>query len=321
MSTTTGLVSLLVLSYNSAEVLGDCLRAATTQRAADVEVLCLDNASGDDSAAIAGTFQDVQLIRSDSNVGYARGMNQLAAAARGEVVVFLNADCVLADDFAAVALAELRRQPEVSVLGAAVRRVDGSDDGAVLGVTDTMRVRMLGAPPPGATWPTFKPNGSCPVVRRSLLDLMAERYGISGFDPCFDTYGEDVDFAFRAMAVGAKTVCVAGLQATHSRSHASAVAVTDKRGRLRVNVVAGRHVNARRHLPRHRLAVVLPLLGLQDLLLVGRQVLRGDLRVVRDVVAAWRRTAALHSWRWRREHRTAASYSRSVTWPPRPPAG
>ena len=297
-----GRTSLLVLSYNSGTVLAECLQAALAQRDADVEVLCLDNASSDDSVAVAARFTAVCSWQNGANVGYAGGMNQLFGASSGEFVVFLNADCVLAPDFCTEAVQLFRALDGVDVLGAAVRRPDGGDDGSVLAVSDTMRVRLRGVPSEGEWQHTFKANGSCPVVRRKLLDRMADRYGVPAFDPVFDTYGEDVDFAFRAAAVGAVTVCSSRLRAIHARSHVSQVSVLDKRGRLRVNVIAARHINARRHLPALRLAVVLPVLLAQDLALALVQLVRGDTCAGKDVLAAWRRLGRARSWRWRRAH-------------------
>jgi len=51
-----GVVSFLVLSFNSADVLAECLHAVTAQRDAQVEVLCLDNASADASVEIARSY-------------------------------------------------------------------------------------------------------------------------------------------------------------------------------------------------------------------------------------------------------------------------
>lgn len=316
--TQPGLVSLLVLAYNSGELLADCLQAAVGQREATVEVLCLDNASADSSVAVARSIDGVTVLTNATNVGYAAGMNQLLTHSRGEAVVFLNADCVVDAHFAAHALRLLHEHPELGVLGATVSRADGSDDGAVLCMTDTMRVRLCGRPPPGDRWPTFKPNGSCPVVRRTLLDALRTAFGVDAFDPVFDTYGEDVDFAFRAHSLGAGIICTDSLRATHLRSHASAVSVLDKRGRMRINVVAARHINARRHLPWRRLCVVVPILVAQDVALVLRQLLVADVGVVRDVVGAWRRAAAARCWSWRRRYATAQHYARELMTPPSP---
>ncbi|HET6818024.1 MAG TPA: glycosyltransferase [Mycobacteriales bacterium] len=312
-------VSVLVLSFNSAAVLDACLRAATSQTLTGVEVLCLDNASSDDSVAVASAVPGVRVLRSDTNLGYAAGMNRLVSMSAGRYVVFLNADCVLARDFCQRAVELFTTEPDAAVLGAAVVRADGSDDGGVLAVTDTMRVRMLGRPPAGALWPTFKPNGSCPVVRRSLLDRLSGEYGCPAFDERFDTYGEDVDLAFRLAAAGVETRCAAVLVATHERSHASSISVADKRGRLRVNVIAARHINARRHLPVLRLIGALPVLYLQDVGLAVRQLVRMDASAFGDVAAAWRQAADTRPWRWRRTHRTHVHYSRRSTHPPPPP--
>src|SRR5262249_20884922 len=82
-------ISVVVVSYNSEKVLGDCLRSLDGR---GVDVVVVDNASADGSVDAA---RSVRVIANPSNRGFATAANQGAAAASGDVILFLNPDTVL----------------------------------------------------------------------------------------------------------------------------------------------------------------------------------------------------------------------------------
>ena len=86
--------SVLVVAYNSARFLPACLRSLNTQTyPADLfEVLVLDNASNDGPSEAVQRFPNVQLHRSDKNLGFAGGNNALVPKATGNMLVLLNPD-------------------------------------------------------------------------------------------------------------------------------------------------------------------------------------------------------------------------------------
>ncbi|MBM4060806.1 MAG: glycosyltransferase [Planctomycetes bacterium] len=91
---TAPVLSVVVLNWNTRELLLACLRAlcAETPRHPR-EVIVVDNGSQDGSAdAVAAAFPLVRLLRNAENRLYAAGNNQGAAAARGEYLCTLNSD-------------------------------------------------------------------------------------------------------------------------------------------------------------------------------------------------------------------------------------
>ena len=93
------LVSIVIASYNYGRFLGEAIASALAQRDAAVEVVVVDDGSTDDSAAVAGRFP-VRLIR-QVNAGVCLARNRGAAAAHGELLVFLDADDLLEPDYVA----------------------------------------------------------------------------------------------------------------------------------------------------------------------------------------------------------------------------
>ncbi len=88
------LVSVLIVSWNTRELLRECLASLLQHEAqARLEIIVVDNASGDGSAAmVAREFPDVKLIASQRNLGFAVGNNRALEVASGEYIWLLNPD-------------------------------------------------------------------------------------------------------------------------------------------------------------------------------------------------------------------------------------
>ncbi|MBV6760679.1 glycosyltransferase family 2 protein [Rhodococcus opacus] len=88
-------VSVLVVTYNSAAVIGPCLRPLADEP--DIEIVVLDNDSHDDTLETVGRVAPrARIVRNSANLGFARGVNAAAAQARGEHLLLLNPDARIA---------------------------------------------------------------------------------------------------------------------------------------------------------------------------------------------------------------------------------
>jgi glycosyltransferase involved in cell wall biosynthesis len=90
-------VSVVVAVYNAAKTLDRCLAAVRAQTHEPVEVIVVDDASRDGSALIARRA-GCTVLAHDVNRGVSAARNTGAAAARGEVLFFLDSDVALASD-------------------------------------------------------------------------------------------------------------------------------------------------------------------------------------------------------------------------------
>lgn len=313
-------VSVVILTYNSRHMLDRSVASVLAQRGVAVELIVVDNASTDGTAdALAHHEGAATIVRLPRNLGFARGMNVGYEVARGELIVPMNADVVLHPDFCRAAADRFAAHPDVGVIGPYVLRVgeegDGRFweweppvalplDGAVVGLTRVL-LRVRSVEEGGDTWRvSFKANGCCPVVRRATIEALRARFGVGPFDPVFDTYGEDVDFAFKTWALRWRTMFAREVLASHVRSYASPIELRDKRGRLRVNLIAERYINAIRHLPPAQLLTVCAVALANDLAMIPLQRAKGDREAARDVGAAFARLWRLRGglWRFRRRH-------------------
>ena len=96
-------VSVIIPVYNSQKFIGSCLQQVLAQLLREIEIVCVDDGSTDDSADIivqtAQRDSRVKLIRQE-NAGPGPARNVGIAAATGEFVTFLDADdCYSSDDY------------------------------------------------------------------------------------------------------------------------------------------------------------------------------------------------------------------------------
>jgi GT2 family glycosyltransferase len=90
-------ISIVIPVRNGAATLGDCLRAACGARGGRFEVVVVDDASSDGSLDVARRFP-CKLVRLEAHGGVSKARNAGARAASGELLLFIDADCLLGAD-------------------------------------------------------------------------------------------------------------------------------------------------------------------------------------------------------------------------------
>lgn len=104
------LVSVIVPAHNSEAYLRDTLRSVEDQTCADWEIVAVDDGSSDATwSLLTAAGPRVTALRNERAVGPAAARNLALTRARGEYVVFLDADDLLAPDYLESQLAVLHR--------------------------------------------------------------------------------------------------------------------------------------------------------------------------------------------------------------------
>jgi glycosyltransferase involved in cell wall biosynthesis len=122
-------VSVVTPTYNRAHLIGRALRSVLSQSFQDFEVLVMDDASTDDTAAVVRAFSDarIQHVHSEHRLGPAAQRNRGMARARGEFVAFQDSDDEWLLDKLEKQVQRLRELPEeVAVTQCAVLRHETS---------------------------------------------------------------------------------------------------------------------------------------------------------------------------------------------------
>jgi len=196
-------VSVVVVTYNSAPFLRRLLGALTAQTFTDFETVIYDNASTDDTAAIASSAPlPVTFIRSETNDGYAHGNNAAAAHCQGKYLAFINPDTDPASDWLGALVNTLNTDTTV---GLATSRIVLDTDRQIVNACGN-DVHLAGfATCRGLNQPVSRYTDAADVASVSGAAFIARRdvfIRLGGFDASFFMYVEDTDLSWRVWLMG-----------------------------------------------------------------------------------------------------------------------
>ncbi|MDQ3281667.1 MAG: glycosyltransferase [Acidobacteriota bacterium] len=121
-----GLVSVVLVTWNSARYLRRCLEGIWQQTHRSVELLAVDNASSDESVQLVAPHA-ATLIRNETNRGFSAAVNQAIAVARGEFVLLLNPDCHLLPEYIARLVEAMQTSDDIGSATGLLMRARGYD--------------------------------------------------------------------------------------------------------------------------------------------------------------------------------------------------
>jgi N-acetylglucosaminyl-diphospho-decaprenol L-rhamnosyltransferase len=209
-------VDAVVVNYNAGTLLPDCV-ASLKADGVDA-VVVVDNGSTDGSGAIQTVHDDVTWLEAGDNLGYGRAANLGARACSGEYLLVCNPDLVVRPGTVKSLVAALADDPGNAIAGPKLINPDGSlypSARVFPSIVDAVGHGLL-----GLVWqsnpfsrryrlldwdhaqarPVDWVSGACFLIRRQAWDRL------SGFDPSFFMYMEDVDLCWRARREGWRVV-------------------------------------------------------------------------------------------------------------------
>jgi GT2 family glycosyltransferase len=206
---TEPLVSVIVLNYNGAHLLPDCLDSFAAQDWPSLEVLVADNGSVDGSASVASSYR-VRWVPMGDNLGFSMANNRAAAQAGGDYLFFVNNDMKFKPDCVR-RLAEVLQRDD-SLFAADPTQVDWAGSRVIHARTRLVPGRYVQmVVPPFAVDYTAPADGLVEVPWGCAGSLMVRRdrfEALGGFDPKFFIDFEDTDLCWRAWRRGWRTVYV-----------------------------------------------------------------------------------------------------------------
>lgn len=200
-------VSLILPAFNKWVLTLNCLRSLVVAEhgASGFEVILADDASTDETPQIAACNPWLRQVRLERNSGFIDNCNHAAAAARGEVLLFLNNDTLVGNGWLGALLTSLRRRPGAGVVGSQVYGGDGGllESGGILWGNGDVWNHGRGFKP--ERWFELDHerevdyvSGCAMAIRRDLWQKLG------GFDAHYrPAYCEDADFCLRAREAGA----------------------------------------------------------------------------------------------------------------------
>jgi GT2 family glycosyltransferase/glycosyltransferase involved in cell wall biosynthesis len=220
------LVSAIVLNKNQGKLLRDCLDGLLAHTLYPrIEIIVVDNGSTDadtlalySDAAMAG----VRIVPFDEAFNYSRACNIGAAAATGDMLLFLNNDVEMIEPNWLDALVLAASRPGVGAVGAKLVYADGSLQhcGVVLGLhglcfhpfrrvepADEYVWGVLGSPSVSRNY--LAVTGACLMMTRQVF------HRVGGFDESFALGFSDVKLATDAWRAGYRNVYVPRARLVH----------------------------------------------------------------------------------------------------------
>ncbi|BAH53732.1 glycosyltransferase family 2 protein [Rhodococcus opacus] len=221
-------VSVIIVSYNSQAVIGDCLGPLSQQEG--IELIVLDNASSDRTLSVtAEVASDAIVIRSEENVGFARGVNRAARHARGDAILLLNPDARISPTDVLALSAIFDESPEVGIVAPTLNQPAGRlairEGGRRPDVVSVFN-HFSGLSRLSHKHPRFEGlyllhahdletreldwvSGACMMVRKKTWS------DLGGLTERWFMYAEDLEFCLRARQQGQRIIMSADHTGTH----------------------------------------------------------------------------------------------------------
>jgi N-acetylglucosaminyl-diphospho-decaprenol L-rhamnosyltransferase len=213
-------LSIIIVSYNVKYYLEQCLHSVLVAcKNIEAEIIVVDNNSDDETAEyIQAKFPAIIFIQNKKNIGFAKANNAGLHIAKGEFILYLNPDTIVAENTIANCISFLNEHKEAGAIGA--KMIDGNGNF----LPESKRAF------PSVAASFFKLSGLANLFPHSSIfnkyalgnlnedkvqdvDVLSGAFffskkeillSLNGFDEDFFMYGEDIDLSYRIKKIGYK---------------------------------------------------------------------------------------------------------------------
>ena len=202
-------VSVIIVNWNSGELLSKCLNHLQSQTVRSEFVFILDNNSSDNSFNIVHENFPHKKIKVVENIGFAAGNNKVLFECNSDFVALINPDAFVSLDWIKQMINAAKKYPDAAAFGS--RLLSHEDPYILDGIGDNYHLS-------GLVWRNrhgkrqqsqdkntreiFSPCAAAAMYRRQAL------VDVGGFDEDYFCYVEDVDLGFRLRLAGYKAMYV-----------------------------------------------------------------------------------------------------------------
>ncbi len=200
------LVTIIIVNYNGASIIRDCLDSLSLTSYPNYEVIVVDNCSIDDSCSlIEREFSYVKLIKLPENKGYSIGNNKGILCAKGEFIVLLNNDTIVCPSWLSELMREAVKNPDC-FYQPKILFLDSGNSPVINSVGNSINLFAFAFPlgicqsDRGQFDDNYKiayASGVCILVSKHLI----QRVGLLDEEEFFSFY-EDVNWGWRALMLG-----------------------------------------------------------------------------------------------------------------------
>lgn len=194
-------LTIIIVSYNSSEVIIDCLKSFDISK---YQVYVVDNKSSDNTVQIVNNFKiqknlhNLFIIQNDKNMGFGRANNLVLKNCETDFALILNPDAKIDDDNINKCLNILQNNPQIALASPEIFSHSPHNFNHNISVVDE----------------DFIVGGVMFVNIKNLqkVGYFAEEYFM---------FGEDCDLCYRTIKLGYKNAIIKGLYAIHQGGNSS----------------------------------------------------------------------------------------------------
>ena len=210
-SSTHPLVSVVIPHYGGHEILSECLTSLNHCFYPNLEIIIVDNASPDESVYfIKSNFQNVILIQSEYNRGFAGGCNFGAQHAKGKYLLILNNETIHDPDCIGPLVKIMESKPKISAVQPKILNYDNRDYFDYAGACGGFMDKYCFPFARGRIFTTvekdvgqynnpckiFWASGTAFLTRKSTFDILG------GFDETLFAHMEEIDYHWKSQILG-----------------------------------------------------------------------------------------------------------------------
>lgn len=192
-------LDLIVLDLDGGSMLEECLASVGRQTSSPSRVIVWDNGSRVPVRERLSGIDGIEIFRSETNLGFAGGVNAALRESSSPFVALVNNDVVLDPEWVSSLADEIDRVPRVAAIQSVILRPDGFVDGAGIDLSDgTIRQRGHGSPAGELSGSAWGVSATAAIYRRAALDEVSREGSV--LDERLFAWYEDVELCARLRA-------------------------------------------------------------------------------------------------------------------------
>ena len=202
------LVSIITINYNNTQVTLELLLSIKECTYKNLHVIVVDNGSDENPASlISEKFSDVEVIRSEVNLGFSAGNNLGCRYAKGEYIFFVNNDTLFAENVIEELIKPFSEIDDLAIVSpkmiyyespniiqyagsTEINSLTGRNEVVGKGQVDNDQLFKSGL--------TFFAHGAALFIKKSILNK------IGSFPDIFFLYYEEIDYSYKIRQAGYK---------------------------------------------------------------------------------------------------------------------
>lgn len=225
-------LSVVIVNYNVQYFLEQCiLSVQAASENLNIEIIVVDNNSTDTSCQLLSEkYPNIILIQNTINVGFSKANNQGVKIAKGEYVLILNPDTVVAEDTFTQILNFAKNKPNLGVLG--VKLIDGSGNflpeskrGIPTPFVSFNKLFGISSKRTGKYYANHlneNETGVVAILVGAFMLLKKSVYEeVDGFDEAYFMYGEDIDLSYKILNKGYQNYYYSKTQVIHYKGEST----------------------------------------------------------------------------------------------------